>query len=143
MQEKIKVLAYVVQNDQLLVVEHVDFPECGQQIPGGTVEKDESLEEAVIREVTEETGLRQLDIKAFLGQQDYCKSEEVLHKRYFYLITAKDKTANSWYHNEIYPSEGQEELIRFRLVWQSLNATYELADSHDHYLSKVKQLFHQ
>jgi hypothetical protein len=39
-----KVYAYFTRRDQLLVFRHVDFPEVGIQVPGGTVEGDEAPE---------------------------------------------------------------------------------------------------
>jgi 8-oxo-dGTP pyrophosphatase MutT (NUDIX family) len=61
-QKKIqKVYAYITSPEgQLLVFEHVDFPEAGVQVPGGTVEVGESVDAAVIREAEEETGLSDL-----------------------------------------------------------------------------------
>jgi 8-oxo-dGTP pyrophosphatase MutT (NUDIX family) len=51
----------------LLLFEH---PYAGIQIPAGTVELGEALEEAVRREVAEETGLRLVEPCRFLGQTE-------------------------------------------------------------------------
>ena len=63
-----KVTAFVIRESEeghnLLLFEH---PNAGIQIPAGTVEADETPEEAVIREVTEETGLASLSIRQYLG----------------------------------------------------------------------------
>jgi ADP-ribose pyrophosphatase YjhB (NUDIX family) len=55
-----KVFAYIIRADHLLVFKHVDFPEAGIQIPGGTIESDELPEDDVLRESVEETGLERL-----------------------------------------------------------------------------------
>ena len=55
-----KVYAYITRADKLLVFKHVDFPEAGIQIQGGSMEAWETPEMAVMREVEEETGLREL-----------------------------------------------------------------------------------
>ena len=59
-----KVYAYILQekgfNWKLLVFKHMDFPEAGVQVPGGTVEPGEEMLVAATREAEEETGLRHL-----------------------------------------------------------------------------------
>lgn len=52
-----KVFAYFTHSHRLLVFRHADFPEAGIQVPAGTVQPDENSDEAVLREVYEETGL--------------------------------------------------------------------------------------
>ena len=63
-----KVTAFVTRNSEdghdLLLFEH---PNAGIQIPAGTVEDNETPEEAAIREATEETGLKSLSISGYLG----------------------------------------------------------------------------
>ena len=61
---KEKVYAYIVKDHRLLVFRHIQFPEAGLQVPGGTVEEGEPLEEAVLREATEESGLEGLRLVA-------------------------------------------------------------------------------
>lgn len=64
-----KVVAFVVRkkNDvaQLLVFSH---PTAGIQIPTGTVEENEAIEKALLREVKEETGLSKLKVIKKLGE---------------------------------------------------------------------------
>jgi 8-oxo-dGTP pyrophosphatase MutT (NUDIX family) len=66
-----KVYAYILDNfadgDYLLVFEHVDFPEAGIQMPGGSVEPGETFTEAAIREAREETGISNLILAEKLG----------------------------------------------------------------------------
>jgi len=54
---KLKVFAYIIrhknQQAELLVFEHRDYPEAGIQVPAGTVEDQEALEAALMREVEE------------------------------------------------------------------------------------------
>jgi 8-oxo-dGTP pyrophosphatase MutT (NUDIX family) len=52
---------------QLLLFEH---PNAGVQIPAGTVEAGESPEQAVLREVTEETGLTGFPVMRYLGRAE-------------------------------------------------------------------------
>jgi ADP-ribose pyrophosphatase YjhB (NUDIX family) len=64
-----KVFAYVTHRNRLLVFRHTDFPEAGIHVPAGTVLKEEGLEAAVLREAEEETGLGDLRINSYLGEQ--------------------------------------------------------------------------
>lgn len=54
---KAKVLVYLVARNHLLVNFHIDFPEAGFQVPGGSIEPGELAEAASIRELFEESGL--------------------------------------------------------------------------------------
>ncbi|MFW9905340.1 MAG: NUDIX domain-containing protein [Candidatus Thorarchaeota archaeon] len=62
-----KVTAFITRkkrNEELLLIQH---PNAGIQIPAGTVEKGETVEEALKREIIEETGLKKTRIKRYLG----------------------------------------------------------------------------
>lgn len=64
-----KVVAFIVRkkdiDHQLLIFKH---PANGYQLPAGTVEENESLENALLREITEETGLKNVKIIKKLGE---------------------------------------------------------------------------
>ena len=66
-----KVTAFVTRSSErgpdLLLFEH---PYAGIQIPAGTVEGDEAPEEAVMREVAEETGLSSVAMHCYLGYDE-------------------------------------------------------------------------
>ena len=62
MKLKRKVLAYITKGEgaerEILVFEQKDNPDAGLQVPGGTIEKDELLLDALYREIEEETGIQ-------------------------------------------------------------------------------------
>ena len=69
-----KVLAYVVRpgetGPELLVFDHVGIPEAGTQVPAGTVDPGERPEQALVREVLEETGVAQVVLRRFLSPRE-------------------------------------------------------------------------
>jgi 8-oxo-dGTP pyrophosphatase MutT (NUDIX family) len=62
-------------------------------LPKGHIEKGESSEQAALREISEETGLKQLTAVAKLGQVKYfynLKGENIFKMVVFFLVEAKD-----------------------------------------------------
>jgi ADP-ribose pyrophosphatase YjhB (NUDIX family) len=117
-----KVIAYITRGEKLLVFRHPHHPEAGIQIPAGTVNFDESLEDAVVREAQEETGLSRFEIHAFLGVQDQdltAWGKEEIHRRYFYHLIYDGQAPDTWQHYEIDPSEGNQDSILFEFFWVS------------------------
>ena len=62
--------AAVINNDRILMVYHKSLARCYWTLPGGGVDKDETPEQAAVREVKEETGLDVI-IDKFLFTEDY------------------------------------------------------------------------
>lgn len=117
-----KVVAYITCEDQLLVFSHVDFLDAGIQVPAGTVGAGETVEEAVLREASEETGLSDLKIESFLGSRVYDMRpidgrNLVVRRHYFQLSVPGPLEASRWRHWETHPSEGAAEPIHFELFW--------------------------
>ncbi len=94
-----KVYAYITRADKLLVFKHVDFPEAGIQIPGGTMEAWETPEMAVMREAEEETGLRGIVLKKYLGKDEYRDSpvnpSESKSRHLIHLLSPQD-VSDTW-----------------------------------------------
>jgi 8-oxo-dGTP pyrophosphatase MutT (NUDIX family) len=137
-----KVAAYITNGDKLLVFRHVDFPEAGIQIPCGTVNGDENLENAVLREAFEETGLAGLKTVKFLGTKIYDMrpfdgSAREIHRHYFHLTVPDVVESDRWRHWETDPAEGPTEPILFELYW--VNIPDELPELSGH---QGDMLFH-
>jgi len=142
-----KVVAYITRGDKLLVFSHPRHPEAGIQAPAGTIEKDESPDEAVIREAREETGLRQLEMRSFLGVREHDLSPygiaEVI-QRYFYHLECRQETPITWRHYENDPSDGSPAPIEFEFFWVKLpDEVPELSGGQGELLSKLTAISHQ
>jgi 8-oxo-dGTP pyrophosphatase MutT (NUDIX family) len=117
------VYAYITQGDQLLVFRHVDAPEAGIQVPGGTVQSGESLPEAVLREAFEETGLADLEIVSALGDAWFDLAADgrpgEVHHRHFFHLRAAAPLPEKWRHVERDPSGGGPPIL-FEFSWMPL-----------------------
>jgi 8-oxo-dGTP pyrophosphatase MutT (NUDIX family) len=118
-----KAMAYITNRDRLLVFREPDFPEAGIQIPGGSIDPDESPDVAALREAFEETGLSGLQIGSYLGrvEHDLTRHGQVgwLYRHYFHL-TIDGNLPETWQHTELFPSEGEHESVLFEFFWVDL-----------------------
>jgi 8-oxo-dGTP diphosphatase len=119
---KRKVYAYITHGGRLLVFSHIDFPEAGIQVPGGTVEDDEEPEDAVMREAAEETGLTGLRRDVLLAEVEvWIPLLQEWQRRTFYHLTCMGNPPERWYHSEVFPSDGSPGPIRFEFFWAPLS----------------------
>ena len=117
-----KMVGYVTQRDKLLVFSPPNSPGARIQVPAGTVETGESLDDAIIRETYEETGLSDIKIRWFLGTGEYDMSpfgKAEVHRRHFYHVLFLGKAPSTWVHYET--SGGRSEPgIPFEFFWAKL-----------------------
>ena len=137
---KRKVLAYITHQQKLLVFSHPYAPEAGIQVPAGTIEEGEVPEHAVLREAFEETGLTDLVLDGFLGEQERDMADfgrEEIHYRYFYHLRFQGKPQAVWQYAELSPSDSHEPHI-FELFWATLpDQVPELIADHDLLLPRL------
>lgn len=138
--EKNKVVIYVVNENKLLVFRHVDFSyeEVGIQVPAGTVNEGEDLEEAALRELQEETGKDAFRIVNFLGTQKYNRmpEKEEIHIRHFFQAEATEKLPERWASQEDH--DGLQPPTRLECFWIPLNRGHILQAGQGALLSEVK-----
>ena len=91
--EVIRVKGIIVNNNKEVLVAHNNHT---YQFPGGHVEKDEDMENALVREIKEETGIGILDINGpFMQIMTYAKNyfdsgKNVCNKIYYYRILSDE-----------------------------------------------------
>ncbi|WP_240468775.1 NUDIX domain-containing protein, partial [Gracilibacillus sp. YIM 98692] len=82
-----KAYGYVTRNKngkkQVLVFQH-PIAEAGIQIPKGTVKNGEDTFNAVIREIKEETGLRNFSVDHLIAEDFWENDDGKIHNRFFY-----------------------------------------------------------
>lgn len=136
-----KVYAFITRADRLLVFRHVDHPQAGIQVPGGTVEAGESYAAALWREVGEETGLFGLAFGGLVGRQRIAiPSGEgaVLHLRRFYHLRLDAEPLERWRHVEEHASDGSGPLV-FEFWWADLAAPPRLEGQQDACLAALRR----
>ncbi len=92
------------------------------QVPAGTIEEGESPQEAVLREVYEESGLREVRIVRLLGHyfHNAAPYRDEIHHRHVYHLETTGPVASTWLHHESDPSEGDYP-IAFSFFWMGLD----------------------
>ena len=116
-----KVLVYATSPAGLLVFDQPEHPDIPLQVPGGTLELDESPLDAVRREFEEEAGLpayphssfRALAVTTYVF--DRCNVQH-RHLRTFYHLALPTGLPESWEHHEKTPDGGSAPIL-FRFFW--------------------------
>ncbi len=138
---KAKVFAYITSGRRILLLAHPDHPEAGIQVPAGTMQQDETVEQAAIREATEETGLTELEFVEVLGEQSFdmrAFGRDEIHDRTFTHIRCHEPAPDAWEHWETDPDDSPGERIRFELFWASLDGPLpKLIAGHDAFIEAL------
>jgi len=137
---RIRVAGYVIRTTgsgaQLLVFDHIDFPDAGTQVPAGGVQPGEGLHDAVLREVAEETGLTDITVVREIGSEDkpHPETGQPRHTTYFHL-QAPDYTPDAWQHTVT--GMGTDRRLRFTCRFVPLPLPAHLADRQDALLGSI------
>ncbi|MBP2111222.1 NUDIX hydrolase [Paenibacillus silagei] len=113
-----KVLAYITYNDKLLVFTHRDAPEAGVQVPAGTVEPDESVEDALYREIAEESGIEQQELRLVKHLKTYlyyAEHKQQRHERHVYWLEFVHEPLPAWEHR--ISAAGEDAGLVFDYYW--------------------------
>ena len=128
-----KVLAYILQEEKILTFRHRDYPEAGLQVPAGTIDPGENPEEAVLREVAEESGLRGLQIQKKLGVFPYFhKHKKEWHERHVFILVSEKILPEAWTHRV--SSGSDDKGVVFEYEWLKKSEKYLLESDQGGYL---------
>lgn len=136
MEIKRKVLAYITRgqepNWEILVFEHKDHPNAGWQVPGGTIESDELIIDALYREIEEETGIprKDLELNGKVNKTNYYPEDsDVMHERSIFQLTYIGETLKEWEHRV--EGDGEDEGLTFCHRFIPIQELPELAANQD------------
>ena len=134
---KQKVVAYICRFQQglwqILVFDHdKSFSDAGTQVPAGTVEEGEDLQAALEREISEESGLKDLMVVSQIDQYDFTESSsEKTVRRHVFLVLAPNEARDQWTHHV--KGSGKDSTLRFHFHWvpiaQARNLSADLGRS--------------
>ncbi|WP_446215907.1 NUDIX hydrolase [Micromonospora sp. IBHARD004] len=134
-----RVAAYVIRrtpDPELLVFDHVDFPEADTQVPAGGIEPGETTAEAAVREVAEETGLTCVEMVAELGVSERPHPETGRARRTTYVqLSAAGGPVGEWTHQVA--GSGEDDGLRFACRFAPLPLAARLADHQDEFLGRI------
>ncbi|MFE7398991.1 NUDIX domain-containing protein [Streptomyces sp. NPDC057557] len=138
-QPRIRVAAYVIRhcaNPEVLVFDHIGMPEAGTQVPAGGAESGERLEEAVLREVAEETGLLTATVVRQIAVENKPHPDTGQPRRTsFFFLQAPADTSDAWDHQV--NSDGDDAGLTFACRFLPLPLEQPLADDQDAWLGHI------
>jgi len=112
---------------KLLVLQFDGYPDWPFRLPGGTVDENETPEEAMYREVFEESGLKDLPILRKLGVHRYFKYHTNTNsERHDYLLLAPRNLPDHWAHTVTGQDADANEI--FNYYWIGADEIHRLSD---------------
>ncbi|MEE2055997.1 NUDIX domain-containing protein [Rhodococcus artemisiae] len=134
-----RVAAYVIRHragPELLVFDHLDIPDAGTQIPAGGIRADEDPHTAVLREVTEETGLDLCPVIGAVGidHRPHPITGQPRHTHVLHLHAPEDDH-DSWIHTV--RGTDTDAGLQFACRFVSLPLSGSLADEQDLFLGRL------
>ncbi|MCZ2260196.1 NUDIX hydrolase [Sporosarcina sp. G11-34] len=118
MEFKRKVLGYITKGEdpnwEILVFKQKEHPEAGLQVPGGTIESEELIIDALYREIEEETGIPrdELILEGKVNKTSfYPKNKNTFYERTIFHLTYIGPNRSEWEH--LVESDGEDDGMTF------------------------------
>ena len=125
-------VVYVVRERDLLVF----VGTSGFGVPGGATEPGETLEEAAVREVEEETGLHVAILRKLgVGREPGSFERDFVHESHYFEAAAPANVRDEWEH--VVGGEGRERGSRVLCRFVPLVPGLRLHGGRDRYLSAL------
>lgn len=140
---RVRTAAYVTRNGpggrELLVFDHRDHPEAGTQVLAGGVDPGEPLNDAVLREITEETGVSAVTLGAALAVQQSPHPHTGQPRVTVFFHAHTSETRDTWMH-AVAGREGDEDQgMAFQCYFiPTTRATGLLADNQGEFIPLVE-----
>ena len=136
MKVKRKVLAYITRGQEkdleILVFEQKDKPNAGWQVPGGTIESDELIIDALYREIEEETGItrQDLELRGKVNKTNYYpRNSDTVYERTIFQLAYNGDPLKEWEH--YVKGHGKDEGLKLCHRFIPINELPELAANQD------------
>ncbi|MFK7802563.1 MAG: NUDIX domain-containing protein [Anaerolineae bacterium] len=142
-----KVVAFVLRiapsgQPEILLHSFVSDPDLPHRLPGGGVDPGESVEQAIQRELHEETGFSEWKTGRKLGVQSYFKPYINAHvERHDFLVHADLDVPDAW-ENQVH-GEGDDAGMTFRFEWRGSRSLKNIDEEHRPFIESdyIPELF--
>jgi 8-oxo-dGTP pyrophosphatase MutT (NUDIX family) len=117
MEMRVRPTGILLENDRILLVKQYVTDTRGWSLPGGRLEADETIEQCLIRETKEETGL---DIKVkellYITDRFFGSDIHIVHMTFLVERAGEKTTELEWKHNDPNPTKSSRKLREIKMV---------------------------
>lgn len=135
-----KVLAYITRGEEpnweLLVFRQEEDAETDFRVPGGTIDKDELIIDALYRKIKEETGLsrEQLEFQGKVNKTNFFPEDrEKIYERTIFHLAYLGEPKKSWEHRVTGDNTYKDRVFQLRFI--PIEKLPDLASNQDQAIS--------